>query len=244
VIAALLLVVALVEGVELIRLDGQVGDARSAAARARSDADARLKALESRTQGLEQRVGKTLDASGVAAAVLPSVFRVSAGRFTGTAWAVGKPGNGTDLITNYHVVDSVYSAGDRDVYLERSNGRFPARIVKVDEKKDLALLHTDEKFTPLATAAEQVKPGDSVVVVGAPLGLEDTVTAGVVSALRNNEDPPIIQFDAPINPGNSGGPVINAQKQVIGVATAKANGAEGIGIAIQVSVVCQTFDLC
>jgi putative serine protease PepD len=81
--------------------------------------------------------------------------------------------------------------------------------------------------------------------VGAPLGLDDSVTTGVISAYRpNDQDGPTVQFDAPINPGNSGGPVVNANGQVVGVATAKAMDAEGIGLAIPIKTACDTFDVC
>jgi len=82
-------------------------------------------------------------------------------------------------------------------------------------------------------------------VVGAPLGLEDTVTTGVVSAYRPSDpDGQSIQFDAPINPGNSGGPVVNAGEEVVGLATAKARDAEGIGLAVSISFACDAFKVC
>ena len=82
-------------------------------------------------------------------------------------------------------------------------------------------------------------------MVGAPLGLEDTVTTGVVSAYRPDDaDGPTIQFDAPINPGNSGGPVVNAASEVVGLATAKARDAEGIGLAVPIKTACDTFKVC
>ena len=83
-------------------------------------------------------------------------------------------------------------------------------------------------------------------MVGAPLGLTDTVTTGVVSAFRSRAGRPgrSIQFDAPINPGNSGGPVINGAKQVVGIATAKASDAEGIGLAVPIKTACDRFTVC
>jgi putative serine protease PepD len=84
-----------------------------------------------------------------------------------------------------------------------------------------------------------------VVVVGAPLGLDDTVTSGVISAYRPDDpEGPTIQFDAAINPGNSGGPVVNSNNQVVGLATAKAKDAEGIGLAIPIKTACDTFAVC
>src|SRR4029453_8050561 len=104
----------------------------------------------------------------------------------------------------------------RKVFLERGKDELSATIVKVSKGKDLALLRANRKVAGLETATATVKPGQQVVVVGAPLGLEDTVTTGVVSAYRpDDSDGPSIQFDAPINPGNSGGPVVNSADDVL-----------------------------
>ncbi|MEE3920204.1 trypsin-like peptidase domain-containing protein [Micromonospora sp. BRA006-A] len=155
-----------------------------------------------------------------------------AGQFTGTAFAVGKaPSGGGTTLTNFHVVESVFTAGERKVFLERKDQRFEATIIATDKDKDLAQLQTSAKFTGLVAARAPVRSGQQIIVVGAPLGLQDSVTTGVVSAFREDErgGGPVIQFDAPINPGNSGGPVINGSKEVVGIATAKARNAEGIG---------------
>jgi hypothetical protein len=147
-----------------------------------------------------------------------------------------------NLFTNYHVVRDVWEAGDRKVTLERGKDSQSATIVKVNKGKDLALLRADKSIKGLATAGETVRPGQQIVVVGAPLGLDDSVTTGVVSAYRQDaQDGPTIQFDAPINPGNSGGPVVDAQERVVGLATAKARDAEGIGLAIPIKVACDAF---
>jgi S1-C subfamily serine protease len=221
------------------RLDAAQRDARAA----RAETDTRLRGLESRTGDLEKHA---IDPQTVAKEVLPSVFRVMAGKSIGTAFAIGKPadGGGTNLITNNHVVDALYRAGGRDVSLEHDNQQFPAKIVKADPGNDVALLHSDESFPRLVAATASAQPGQPIVVVGAPLGLESTVTSGVVSALRSTPDGQMVQFDAPINPGNSGGPVVNAQRQVVGIATAMARGAAGIGFAIPISVACQSLSAC
>ncbi|MGC9666677.1 S1C family serine protease [Planosporangium sp. 12N6] len=243
----LLVVVVAGQTVALVRFDQRADAAKKTAARARAASDARVQALDGRVKELERQAGRSLDAAAVAADVTPSVFRVLAGDFSGTAFTIGKEpaGGGTDLLTNFHVVEDVYNSGVREVALERDNKRYTAKIVKVgDGGKDIALLHTTEKFTRLQPAKAAAAPGQPIVVIGAPLGLEDTVTTGVVSALRTNADGPVLQFDAPINPGNSGGPVVNAQKQVVGVATAKASKAEGIGLAIPIAVACDAFAIC
>ncbi|MBB4760554.1 S1C family serine protease [Amorphoplanes digitatis] len=200
-----------------------------------------------RADRLEKQLAGVFDPEAISQTVLPSVFRVRAGNFTGTAFSVGdkaKDGQ-ANLLTNFHVVESVWQSGSRKVFLERGKDEMSATIVKVDKGKDLALLRANRKIAGLDTAPATVKPGQQVVVVGAPLGLEDTVTTGVVSAYRPGDaDGPTIQFDAPINPGNSGGPVVNSKDEVIGLATAKARDAEGIGIAVPIKTACDAFDVC
>ncbi|NMO54198.1 serine protease [Actinoplanes sp. TBRC 11911] len=204
-----------------------------------------LTAEKTRTDRLEKQLAGVFDPEAVSSGVLPSVFRVRAGEFTGTAFSVGRKGDGANLLTNYHVVAQVWTSGGKSVSLERGSTKITASIVKVDKGKDLALLKAGQKIAGLAPAGGEVKPGQQVVVVGAPLGLDDTVTTGVISAYRPDDpDGATIQFDAPINPGNSGGPVVNADKQVVGLATAKAKDAEGIGLAIPIKTACETFAVC
>jgi putative serine protease PepD len=200
---------------------------------------------EERVEKLEkQRTSANFDSQGIAEDVLPSVFRVRAGEFTGTAFAVSQANGRTSLFTNFHVVEETFEDGDRQVALERGNTRINATIIKVDKGKDLALLRANREIKALGIAADEVKSGQQVLVAGAPLGLEDSVTTGVISAFRNTEDGPTIQFDAPINPGNSGGPVVNSSREVVGIATAKARDAEGIGLAIPIEVACETLGAC
>jgi putative serine protease PepD len=235
-IAILVAVLLLVVGWQAYRLE-QVGDTTDAM-------HSVIAAEQDRTARLEKELTGVFDPESVSSTVLPSVFRVRAGDFTGTAFSVGqKAQNGkSNLLTNYHVVAEIYTAGRRNVSLERGSTKIDATIVKVNKGKDLALLRADQEIKGIGPAAGQVKPGQQVVVVGAPLGLDDTVTTGVISAYRPNDpDGPTIQFDAPINPGNSGGPVVNSTNQVVGLATAKAKDAEGIGLAIPIKTACETF---
>ncbi|MCM4083263.1 S1C family serine protease [Paractinoplanes hotanensis] len=229
----------LVAGWQAYRIEGM--------SRHNQDLAAVLSAEQGRTDQLEKKLAGVFDPEAVSSGVLPSVFRVRAGGFTGTAFSVGKKatGNQANLITNYHVVAETWTDGGRKVSLERGSTRISATIVKVDKGKDLALLRANQKIAGLSTSTNQVKPGQQVVVVGAPLGLDDSVTTGVISAYRPNDaDGPTVQFDAPINPGNSGGPVVNANEQVVGVATAKAKDAEGIGLAIPIKTACDTLQVC
>jgi putative serine protease PepD len=229
----------LVAGWQAYRIEGM--------SRHNQDLASAFSAEQDRTDQLEKKLAGVFDPEAVSSGVLPSVFRVRAGGFTGTAFSVGKKasGNQANLITNYHVVAETWTDGGRKVSLERGATRISATIVKVDKGKDLALLKANQKIAGLGTATGQVKPGQQVVVVGAPLGLDDSVTTGVISAYRPDDvDGPTVQFDAPINPGNSGGPVVNANEQVVGVATAKAKDAEGIGLAIPIKTACDTLEVC
>jgi len=139
------------------------------------------------------------------------------------------------------------------VSLVLSTGRtVDARVVGADEDNDLAVLQVASadaaalRALPLGRSA-QLQVGDPVLAVGSPLGLEGTVTAGIVSAVDrqarfgdNGTRQTAIQTDAAINPGNSGGPLVNAAGQVVGVNTAIAtlgatrSGNIGIGFAIPV----------
>jgi putative serine protease PepD len=200
--------------------------------------------LTDRTGKVEEQLAGVFDPEAVSTAVLPSVYRVTAGDFTGTAFSVGgKAADKASLLTNFHVVAQVWNGGGRKVTLDRGKDSVPATIVKVSKDKDLALLQATKPIKGLATSAAVPKPGAPVVAIGAPLGLEDTVTSGVVSAYRA-DDGGTIQFDAAINPGNSGGPVVNADRQVVGIATAKAKDAEGIGLAIPIKTACDFSGAC
>jgi S1-C subfamily serine protease len=245
-LAVVLLIIVGIQSVILIGLGRRIDRDEDAQARANASASAQAARLDSRVKQLERRNGDTLDAADVAETVTPSVFKVVAGKASGTAFAVGKQPStdGTDLVTNFHVVADLYRGGGRDVRLERDNKLFPAKIIRVDEAKDLAVVHVGEKFPRLTPAEVAAKPGEPILVVGAPLGLDSTITTGVVSALRDTPDGPRVQIDAAINPGNSGGPVINAQKQVVGVAVSKIMDAENVGLAIPVAVVCQSLGIC
>ncbi|WP_082312757.1 S1C family serine protease [Salinispora fenicalii] len=246
-VVALLLVTG-VQAYQIHQLTDRLADVDRRLNAGQQESQTRLDGLESRATELESEIGAAFDPEAIAAAVLPSVFRVRAGRYTGSAFAVGEPtaDGGTNLFTNFHVVEAVWEEGERQVFLELTDQRFPATIVEVDEDNDLAQLRTTSAFTGLVATPAAVKSGQQIVVVGAPLGLADSVTTGVVSAFREAKggDPPMIQFDAPINEGNSGGPVINGEQQVVGIATAKARDAEGIGLAVPIATACDSFDIC
>jgi len=146
------------------------------------------------------------------------------------------------LLTNYHVVksevDPSYEGYSR-LYVrlsEESGDRIPAKVVGYDTVFDLALIKADLTpdaiFTGMST--QNPTPGDRVYAIGSPVGLEKTVTAGIVSATgrRFLQVGDTMQVDVPVNPGNSGGPLLNDTGDVVGIVFAGLEQYQGINFAI------------
>jgi S1-C subfamily serine protease len=195
---------------------------------------------------LERAADGQLDTAAVARDVAPSVYEVDAGDFVGTAWVAASSGGTAELVTNAHVVADLVDAGQGSVTLVRGADRIPATIGRVDRDADLAVLSTDRSLPVLRRAAGDVTVGDQLMVVGSALGLEGSVSSGIVSAVRTEDAHTYIQLSAPVNFGNSGGPVVDRHGQVVGVTVAKAiaDGAEGVAFAIPISTVCRTVLSC
>ncbi len=145
------------------------------------------------------------------------------------------------ILTNDHVI----SGASRIVATTKTGQELACDVIGSDADNDLAVLRVKKPGAALPTikmgSSSDLLIGETVVAIGNPFGLSNTVTAGVLSALGRSvpgENQRVyndfIQIDAPINPGNSGGPVVNVQGDLIGVATAIIGGAQGIGFAIPV----------
>lgn len=146
------------------------------------------------------------------------------------------------ILTNNHVV-----ADAEDIIVQLNDGRtLNGKVVGRDPLTDLAVVKVDATGLPVAAFAnsDELRVGQLVIAIGNPLGQDNTVTTGVVSALNRDllVDPrqnryleSMIQTDAAINPGNSGGPLLNQGGEVIGVTTAIIEQAQGIGFAIPAS---------
>ncbi len=164
------------------------------------------------------------------------------------------------IMTNAHVVSGarrvqiVLPAENADGTLATAlSGRtylLPARIVGITTELDLALLKVDgQKLSPLPLATySQLRQGETVFAFGSPIGMRNTLTHGLVSAVarQTSPDSPLIyvQTDAPINPGNSGGPLVNIRGEVVGVNTfivSQSGGNEGLGFAIPSATVRTVF---
>jgi len=176
---------------------------------------------------------------------------------TGSGFVIDPDGY---IITNAHVVSGarrvqiVLPADNADGTLKTAlSGRtylLTARIVGITTELDLALLKVDGQklpALPLATYS-QVRQGETVFAFGSPIGMRNSLTHGLVSAVARQIDPdsPLIyvQTDAPINPGNSGGPLVNIRGEVVGVNTfivSQSGGNEGLGFAVPSATIRTVF---
>jgi serine protease Do len=151
------------------------------------------------------------------------------------------------LITNFHVVEgetqiSVEVYAIKDGQMERKSYK-QVRIIALNKFGDLALLHIEDKDAPKFASvplgeSDKLSVGDHVFAIGSPLGLERTVTEGILSTkTRELEGELYLQTTAQINPGNSGGPLFNLRGEVVGVTNMKITMGEGLGFAIPVESV-------
>ncbi len=161
-------------------------------------------------------------------------------RGTGSGFIVNANGQ---ILTNSHVVN-----GADTVSVTLKDGRtFKGEVLGEDPVTDVAVIKIEANDLPIIPIgnSDGLRPGEWVIAIGNPLGLDNTVTAGIVSATdRSSSDIGVadkrvgfIQTDAAINPGNSGGPLLNARGEVIGMNTAIISGAQGLGFAIPINTV-------
>jgi serine protease Do len=145
------------------------------------------------------------------------------------------------VLTNAHVVDDA-----SEVLVRLTDKReFRAKVVGIDKRSDVAVLKIDATGLPRVTIGDpdKLKVGEWVAAIGKPFGLENTITAGIVSAkgreLPNENLVPFIQTDVPINPGNSGGPLFNMKGEVIGINSliySRTGGYMGLAFAVPIDV--------
>jgi serine protease Do len=151
------------------------------------------------------------------------------------------------LMTNFHVIEGETEISV-EVYLQRDGQINPrtykqVRIIAINKFEDLALLKIEDKdaprfdFVPLGSS-DALSVGDRVFAIGSPMGLERTVTEGILSTkTREFQGGLYLQTTAQINPGNSGGPLFNLNGQVVGITNMKITFGEGLGFAIPVEAV-------
>ncbi|MBD2502387.1 HhoA/HhoB/HtrA family serine endopeptidase [Anabaena azotica] len=158
-------------------------------------------------------------------------------RGTGSGFIINSNGN---ILTNAHVVD-----GADTVRVILTDGRsFQGKVLGTDKLTDVAVVKIQANNLPTITVgnSDQLQPGQWAIAIGNPLGLDNTVTTGIISATGRTSNQigapdrrvEYIQTDAAINPGNSGGPLLNYRGEVVGMNTAIIQGAQGLGFAIPI----------
>jgi S1-C subfamily serine protease len=158
-------------------------------------------------------------------------------RGTGSGFIFSPDGR---LITNAHVVEGA----DQVAVVLKDGRRFQGQVMGADPVTDVAVIKIDAQNLPTLKLgnSENLIPGQWAIAIGNPLGLDNTVTAGIISATERSSSQigvpdkrvSFIQTDAAINPGNSGGPLLNERGEVIGVNSAIISGAQGLGFAIPI----------
>lgn len=170
--------------------------------------------------------------------MVPQQPRTRVERGTGSGFIIDAEGL---ILTNAHVIEGA----DRVLVTLKDGRELTGEVLGEDRLTDLAVIRVEASGLPTVTLgdSEQLRPGEWAIAIGNPLGLDNTVTAGIISATGRSSSQirvpdkrvSFIQTDAAINPGNSGGPLLNEQGQVIGVNTAIIGGAQGLGFAIPIN---------
>jgi hypothetical protein len=179
----------------------------------------------------------------IAKRVSPSVVviqgKTNSGDVLGSGFIVSKDGK---IVTNLHVVRDMKAAS-----IQLANGEIfdSVSVLATDERRDLAILKVAGfNLTVLDLGnSDELTVGEPTVIVGSPRGLEGTVTAGILSSVRDSgEGFKVLQTDAAVNPGNSGGPLVNGRGQAIGVVSFQLRSAQGLNFAIPINYVCGLLD--
>jgi putative serine protease PepD len=224
------LVVGAAAGADQLRAEGSDAQALAAQAKTVASLQAELDAVRATDP----------DWAAVVSQVQPSVVTVMTDEDLGSGWVAHTDASGSLIVTNFHVVADAVAAGETDITVTQGDRTMNADVVHSDKLDDLAVLHVTEKLKALVTAALRPKVGAVVLDLGSPLGLQGSVSVGVVSAYRSIFGSDYLQFTAAISPGNSGGPVVDSMGRVVGIATAKIvmDGAESLGFAIPIQIAC------
>jgi hypothetical protein len=175
--------------------------------------------------------GPVLSREEIVNRVMPAVVTIQAGNATGTGFFVGRG----VVLTNHHVVGE-----EPLVLVHLSDGTSTSgHVSRLAADVDLAIVTVDgagSRIVPVPLGSyRQLHTGEDVVAIGSSLGvLRNTVTRGIVSAVRRSGGVVYVQTDAAINPGNSGGPLVDKYGRVVGVNTARVAGAESLGFSIAI----------
>jgi len=170
------------------------------------------------------------DFSGIIEEVVKSVVTIKTDVSQGTGFIIEENGY---IVTNYHVIENAKSAA----IFTYDGETHQVKLLGFNLDLDIALLKISGNFDALELAdSEDIQLGEKVIAIGNPLGLQFSVSEGIISNINQagpNGIKAYIQTDAALNPGNSGGPLIDKQGEVVGINNFKISGSEGIGFALE-----------
>ncbi len=184
-----------------------------------------------RTKDLEEQLSNldiSPDFSKIISQVMPAVVSVQTDKSIGSGAIITNDGY---VITNQHVIE-----GASIIVVKTFDGqKYNAQVIGQDAAIDIAVLKIEGSFNGLQFGnSDNANIGEKVIAVGSPLGLEFTVTEGIISSTnREYSGVQYFQIDVPVNPGNSGGPLVNKLGQIVGINSRKLSGGEGIGFSIK-----------
>ncbi len=196
-----------------------------------------LKALGSQIGSIDEQIdllkaSTSADFSGIIEKAVKSVVTIRTDFSQGTGFIVDEEGY---VVTNAHIMEGARAAG----IITYDGNLHQVKLIGKNELMDIILLkiETEGTYEPLELAdSNYAQVGEKVIAIGNPLGLQFSVTEGIVSAVHRegiNKIKAYIQTEAALNPGNSGGPLINKQGKVIGINNFKIGGVEGLGFALE-----------
>jgi len=168
-----------------------------------------------------------------------------------SGFPTGQQGRESKARTRLAEIDSILQLYGKEkrspkiTIITESGAESEAVVMRTSEAHDLALLSTNVHPAPFLHLGgrDELKTGEPLYAIGSPLGLRQTVTAGILSGRVTIEGEDYLQTDAPINPGNSGGPLVSHAGFVVGVNSLSARGAQGLGFAIPIETVRSEFQL-
>ena len=176
------------------------------------------------------KASASADFSGIIEDAIKSVVTIRTDISQGTGFIIDREGY---IVTNYHVMENAKSAG----IFTYDDETYSVSLVGYDSNFDIALLKIEGDFEKLKLDdSDDIQIGEKVIAIGNPLGLQFSVSEGIVSAIHRQGPSGVnayIQTDAALNPGNSGGPLINDQGKVIGINNFKIGSGESLGFALE-----------
>ena len=176
-----------------------------------------------------------VDWSEIVAKVSTATVTIYTDKNLGSGFIISDDGK---IVTNFHVIKDVIS--NKKLLIRRYDGSFllVTKVLKIDKEYDLAILQAEGKNLPYLPLGDSdiIKIGEPICVIGAPLGLEATVSEGIISAIRELKGLQFFQITAPVSPGNSGSPVVNRKGEVIGIVVFQIPKGQNLNFAIPVNI--------